>query len=208
MGCPITAVRPDSLLLKAGRSGFASPAIKPLAGNTCRDWPILSAPSIYHRHAAWTPIAPDRPSRPDPAQPRGSGNRPDRRQLPPPGRWRVFISHTSELQDYPSPGHSYVDRAAEAVRAEGHDLVNMASFCAEDNPPSHVDKREVRQCDVFIGIIGMRYGSLVRSQSEMSHTEQEFEAATEHGIQRLMFLLDRKSLDLKLPGDYLRDGAA
>ena len=45
-------------------------------------------------------------------------------------RWRVFLSHTSELRHYPEQG-SYVAEAERAVSAAGHVIVDMADFPAD-----------------------------------------------------------------------------
>jgi hypothetical protein len=49
------------------------------------------------------------------------------------GPWRVFISHTSELRDYPA-GESYVAAVERAISAAGHAVVDMRDFPAEDRP--------------------------------------------------------------------------
>ena len=52
-------------------------------------------------------------------------------------RWRVFISHTSELRDFPE-ATSYVAAVERAVSAAGHVIVDMADFAAADQPPAQV----------------------------------------------------------------------
>jgi hypothetical protein len=42
-------------------------------------------------------------------------------------RWRVFLSHTSELQEFPR-FKSYLDVVKEAISAAGHVIVEMAGF--------------------------------------------------------------------------------
>lgn len=46
---------------------------------------------------------------------------------------------------------------------------------------------DVRSCDVYIGLVGLRYGFTPRGKSK-SITELEFDAATEAGRRRLVFL--------------------
>jgi hypothetical protein len=121
-----------------------------------------------------------------------------------PGPWRVFLSHTSELRQYPQVG-SYIDKAERAVSATGHAIVDMADFAAIDQAPASVCIDKVKGSDVYIGIFGLRYGSPVRDQSEISYTELEFNTATEMSIPRLVFLLDDDSEDHGLPAKALID---
>ncbi|WP_275410937.1 DUF4062 domain-containing protein, partial [Paractinoplanes rishiriensis] len=103
--------------------------------------------------------------------------------------WRVFVSHTSELRRFPASG-SYVAAAERAVTAAGHAVVDMADFPSVDLPPAELCVERVRSCDVYVGVLGVRYGSLVRSRPEVSYTELEFDTATAAGLDRLIFLLD------------------
>jgi Domain of unknown function (DUF4062)/Tetratricopeptide repeat len=118
--------------------------------------------------------------------------------------WRVFVSHTSELRDYPRAG-SYVNAVERAIIACGHVPVDMKDFPAADKPPADLCAERVRGCDVYVGLLGMRYGSPVRDRPEVSYTELEFETATEAELERLVFLLDADAEDVGIPPSGLID---
>ena len=119
-------------------------------------------------------------------------------------RWRVVISHTSELRDFPR-GRSYVAAVERAVSATGHVIVDMADFPAADQPAAQLCADRVRGCDVYVGVLGTRYGSPVRDRPEVSYTELEFDTATEAGLDRLVFLLDTSAENVGIPVSALTD---
>ena len=63
----------------------------------------------------------------------------------------------------------------------------------------------MRECDVYIGVLGTRYGSPVRDKPDVSYTELEFDTATDAGLDRLVFLLDTEAGDVGIPLSRLID---
>jgi hypothetical protein len=116
----------------------------------------------------------------------------------------VFVSHTSELRDFPK-GTPYVAAAERAIIAAGHVPVDMTDFPAADRAPADLCADRVHSCDVYLGILGTRYGSPVRDKPDVSYTELEFGTATDAGLDRLMFLLDTEVGDVGIPLSRLID---
>ena len=81
----------------------------------------------------------------------------------------------------------------------------MADFPAASQPPAQLCIERIYGCDVYVGVLGTRYGSPVRERPEVSYTELEFDAATEAGLDRLVFMLDEDAADVGMPVSALID---
>jgi len=98
-----------------------------------------------------------------------------------------------------------VTAVEEAITAAGHVIVDMAVFAASGQASSQVCAEMVRGCDVYVGVLGTRYGSPVRDKPEVSYTELEFHTAVEAGLDRLVFLLDTEADEVGIPASALID---
>ena len=112
----------------------------------------------------------------------------------------AFLSHASDLAEYPAD-RSFVQAATDAVLRAGLRPIDMSQFTAASEVPAEYCERRVRECDVYLGLIGFRYGSYVPGRADhCSYTEVEFLAATRARIPRLIFVLHE---DVPLPSRLL-----
>jgi tetratricopeptide (TPR) repeat protein len=98
-----------------------------------------------------------------------------------------------------------VAKVKEAISAAGHVIVDMADFPATGQPPAQLCADRVRECEVYVAILGTRYGSPVWDRPDVSYTELEFEVAAEAGLDRLVFLLDTDAANVGIPVSKLID---
>lgn len=106
---------------------------------------------------------------------------------------RVFLSHTSELDESTKGSASPVDTAIRAIAAlPGFSVEDQSTtFVAEDASPAEVCRRRVGLCDIYVGIIGSEPGTSVRGDPKRrSFVELEFDVAGEKGIPRIVLLWD------------------
>ena len=78
----------------------------------------------------------------------------------------MFLSHTAELREFPR-GRSFVAEAA-VSEAGGRDH-GYGVFPARDSQAAEYSRTRVRGCDVYVGLIGLRYGAPVRDELEVSY---------------------------------------
>ena len=106
-------------------------------------------------------------------------------------RLQVFISST------------YVDlveerqAAVSAVLKSGHIPAGMELFTAGDKSQLNIIKRWIDESDVYMLILGGRYGS-VEPEAGISYTELEYDYALEIGKPLFAIVIDENALEIKV----------
>jgi Domain of unknown function (DUF4062)/Effector-associated domain 9 len=95
------------------------------------------------------------------------------------------------------------DAVYRILRMLRHDVISMEDYVATDQYPLRKCLADVASCDLYVGLIGWRYGYIPERENpaKKSITELEYHKAGEANIPRLLFLADN---DAPWP-DELRD---
>ena len=97
--------------------------------------------------------------------------------------WRIFISSTYEDMI------PYREAAVNALTSIEHLPIGMEHFVSSTERPLDVCLTEVRRCQLYIVLVGMKYGSIDK-ESGRSYTELEYEEAVKNKIPVLAFVID------------------
>src|SRR5215470_7767432 len=99
---------------------------------------------------------------------------------------KIYISSTfRDLEAYRQAVYRQLTRMQHGVMA-------MEDYVARDDRPADACTRDVTNSDLYVGLFAWRYGYVPKDDNprSMSVTELEHEAAKQHRIPRLLFLLD------------------
>src|SRR5208337_5112462 len=95
-------------------------------------------------------------------------------------RYQIFISSTFE--DLKEERKA----AVEAVFERGHIPIALENFSPSNESDLQVIKRAMRDCQVYVAILGHRYGMMV-PEKDYSFTEFEYNLAQEYKLKTLTF---------------------
>jgi len=113
---------------------------------------------------------------------------------------RIFISSTwADLQEER-------EVVKDAILRMGFTFIGMEVFGSRPTPPSDVCLDEVEESDIFILIMGHRYGAISPGQS-VSFVELEYERARERGVPCFVYLKDENTPVLPSFVEQSPDGA-
>ena len=120
------------------------------------------------------------------------------------GELVVFLSHTSELAKYPER-RSFVAAAKSVVLHFQGRPVDMEDFPVRDQPAAALCQELLEGCKFYVGIIGLRYGSIVDDNPDMSFVELEYKTGKRKNLKCLVYLLDGKKPVEGVPAEELYD---
>lgn len=88
----------------------------------------------------------------------------------------------------------YRDKVYRILRMLRHDVIAMEDYVASDAYPLHRCLADVAESDLYIGLVGWRYGYIPAQDNPegKSITELEYRQAKELGLPTLMFLVDQE----------------
>src|SRR5215472_1131864 len=99
---------------------------------------------------------------------------------------KIFLSSTSEdLKDHRA--------AAMLLLRKAEHSCDAMEFSAASPPPADECRRRVKQCEIYVGILAWRYGTLVPGE-HISFTELEYWEAVRNNLECLFFLVDDDQL--------------
>src|SRR5262249_1917380 len=82
----------------------------------------------------------------------------------------------------------YREAVAKAIHSlDGYHCVGMEDFGARNRQALEFCRARVRECDLFVGVLGLLYGSCPEGY-ELSYTEGEYVTASDSATPRLMFV--------------------
>ena len=93
------------------------------------------------------------------------------------------------------------DAVYRILRMLRHDVIAMEDYVATDAYPLHKCLADVAGCDIYVGLVGWRYGYIPAESNpeRKSITELEYQQAGTSGLSRLLFLADK---DAPWPDDF------
>src|ERR1700736_142888 len=104
----------------------------------------------------------------------------------------IFLSSTArDLGEY------CADLAQALNALKGYKCVWMKNFYASDATSVEFVQKRVQECDLYIGVIGVLFGSCPLG-SQKSFTQHEYEAAITKNMPRLIFMTTE---DFRLPAN-------
>lgn len=100
-----------------------------------------------------------------------------------PTPWRIFISSTYEDM------LPYREAVSDALTSIEHLPIGMEQFVSTPDRPLDVCLTDVRRCQLYVVLVGMRYGS-IDDETGKSFTELEYEEALKNNIPVLAFVIN------------------